>query len=83
MSLPLVALAGAATGVVLSLEARYSLTRFGAKSLLPSAIVFSIPFAEFKWRGYTSPHNLPEKYSQAAKPLEKLADHTLTVAHSR
>ena len=34
-SLPLVALAGAATGVVLSLEARYSLTRFGAKSLLP------------------------------------------------
>ena len=30
-SLPLVALAGAATGVVLSLEARYSLTRFGAK----------------------------------------------------
>jgi phospholipid/cholesterol/gamma-HCH transport system permease protein len=42
MSLPLVALAGAATGVVLSLEARYSLTRFGAKSLLPSAIVFSV-----------------------------------------
>jgi phospholipid/cholesterol/gamma-HCH transport system permease protein len=41
-SLPLVALAGAATGVVLSLEARYSLTRFGAKSLLPAAIVFSI-----------------------------------------
>src|SRR5208282_2562169 len=35
-SLPLVALAGAATGVVLSLEARYSLTRFGAKSLLPA-----------------------------------------------
>jgi len=32
-SLPLVALAGAATGVVLSLEARYSLARFGAKSL--------------------------------------------------
>jgi phospholipid/cholesterol/gamma-HCH transport system permease protein len=31
MSLPLVALAGAAIGVVLSLEARYSLTRFGAK----------------------------------------------------
>ncbi|MGA2688321.1 MAG: ABC transporter permease [Candidatus Korobacteraceae bacterium] len=42
MSLPLVALAGAATGVVLSLEARYSLTRFGAKSLLPAAIVFSV-----------------------------------------
>ena len=41
-SMPLVALAGAATGVVLSLEARYSLTRFGAKSLLPAAIVFSI-----------------------------------------
>jgi phospholipid/cholesterol/gamma-HCH transport system permease protein len=41
-SLPLVALAGAATGVVLSLEARYSLTRFGAKSLLPAAIVFSL-----------------------------------------
>jgi phospholipid/cholesterol/gamma-HCH transport system permease protein len=42
MSLPLVALAGAATGVVLSMEARYSLTRFGAKSLLPAALVFSI-----------------------------------------
>jgi phospholipid/cholesterol/gamma-HCH transport system permease protein len=42
MSLPLVALAGTATGVVLSLEARYSLTRFGAKSLLPAAIVFSV-----------------------------------------
>jgi len=42
LSLPLVALAGAATGVVLSLEARYSLTRFGAKSLLPAAIVFSV-----------------------------------------
>jgi phospholipid/cholesterol/gamma-HCH transport system permease protein len=41
-SLPLVALAGAATGVVLSLEARYSLTRFGAKSMLPAAIVFSV-----------------------------------------
>ena len=41
-SLPLVALAGAAVGVVLSLEARYSLTRFGAKSLLPAAIVFSV-----------------------------------------
>jgi phospholipid/cholesterol/gamma-HCH transport system permease protein len=41
-SLPLVALAGAAIGVVLSLETRYSLTRFGAKSLLPAAIVFSV-----------------------------------------
>ena len=41
-SLPLVALAGSAVGVVLALEARYSLVRFGAKSLLPSAIVFSV-----------------------------------------
>jgi phospholipid/cholesterol/gamma-HCH transport system permease protein len=41
-SLPLVALAGAAVGVVLSLESRFSLTRFGAKSLLPAAIVFSV-----------------------------------------
>jgi phospholipid/cholesterol/gamma-HCH transport system permease protein len=42
MSLPLVALAGAATGVVLSLEISDSLARFGAKSLLPEVIVFSI-----------------------------------------
>ena len=41
-SLPLVAMAGAAIGVVLSLEARSSLTRFGAKALLPSAIVYSV-----------------------------------------
>jgi phospholipid/cholesterol/gamma-HCH transport system permease protein len=41
-SLALVALAGAATGVVLSLETRDSLIRFGAKSLLPTVIVFSI-----------------------------------------
>ncbi len=41
-SFPLVALAGAATGVVLSLQTRDSLTRFGAKSLLPAVIVFSI-----------------------------------------
>jgi phospholipid/cholesterol/gamma-HCH transport system permease protein len=41
-SLPLVALAGAATGVVLSLQTRDSLTRFGAKSLLPSVIVYSV-----------------------------------------
>lgn len=41
-SIPLVALAGSATGVVLALEARYSLVRFGAKTLLPSAIVFSV-----------------------------------------
>jgi phospholipid/cholesterol/gamma-HCH transport system permease protein len=41
-SLPLVALAGAATGVVLSLQTRDSLVRFGAKSFLPAVIVFSI-----------------------------------------
>jgi phospholipid/cholesterol/gamma-HCH transport system permease protein len=41
-SIPLVALAGAATGTVLALEARYSLVRFGAKALLPSAIVFAV-----------------------------------------
>lgn len=41
-SLPLVALAGAATGVVLSLETRDSLVRFGAKSTLPAIIVMSI-----------------------------------------
>jgi len=41
-SLPLVALAGAAIGVVLSMEVRSSMTRFGAKSLLPSAVVFSL-----------------------------------------
>jgi phospholipid/cholesterol/gamma-HCH transport system permease protein len=42
LSLPLVALAGAATGVVLSMETRDSLSRFGAKSMLPAVIVFSI-----------------------------------------
>jgi phospholipid/cholesterol/gamma-HCH transport system permease protein len=41
-SLPLVCLAGAAIGVVLSLETRDSLVRFGAKSFLPAVIVFSI-----------------------------------------
>src|SRR5712691_1965321 len=41
-SLPLVALAGAATGVVLSLQTRDSLVRFGAKGFLPAVIVFSI-----------------------------------------
>jgi len=41
-SLPLVCLAGAATGVVLSLETHDSLVRFGAKSFLPAVIVFSI-----------------------------------------
>jgi phospholipid/cholesterol/gamma-HCH transport system permease protein len=41
-SLPLVALAGAAIGVVLAMESRQSLTRFGAKSLLPAALVYSV-----------------------------------------
>ena len=41
-SFPLVALAGAAIGTVLALESRSSLVRFGAKSMLPAAIVFSI-----------------------------------------
>jgi phospholipid/cholesterol/gamma-HCH transport system permease protein len=41
-SLPLVALAGAATGVVLSLQTRDSLMHFGAKSLLPAVIFFSV-----------------------------------------
>src|SRR5438128_564332 len=41
-SLPLVALAGAATGVVLSLETHDSLVRFGARSMLPAVVVFSI-----------------------------------------
>ena len=41
-SLPLVALAGSAIGVVLAMEARSSLTQFGAKSMFPSAIVYSV-----------------------------------------
>ena len=41
-SLPLAALAGAATGVVLSLQSRASLVRFGAKAMLPTMLVFSI-----------------------------------------
>jgi phospholipid/cholesterol/gamma-HCH transport system permease protein len=41
-SLPLVALAGSAIGVVLAMQARSSLTQFGAKSLFPSAIVYSV-----------------------------------------
>lgn len=41
-SLPLVVLAGAATGVVLSLQSRDSLVRFGAKSMLPTMVVFSV-----------------------------------------
>src|SRR5580658_1783452 len=41
-SLPLVLLAGAATGVVMSLQMREALVRFGAKSLLPAVIVYSM-----------------------------------------
>src|ERR1700683_3135379 len=41
-SLPLVALAGAASGVVLSLQTRDSLIHFGAKSLLPAVILSSV-----------------------------------------
>jgi phospholipid/cholesterol/gamma-HCH transport system permease protein len=41
-SLPLVALAGGAVGAVLALESRSSLLRFGAKSMLPAAIVYSV-----------------------------------------
>ena len=41
-SLPLVALAGAATGGVLSLQTRDSLIHFGAKSLLPAVIFYSV-----------------------------------------
>lgn len=41
-SLPLVALAGSSIGVVLALQTRYSLVRFGAKALLPTTIVFAI-----------------------------------------
>ena len=41
-SLPLVALAGAATGVVLSMQTRDSLARFGAKSMLPAVIIYSL-----------------------------------------
>lgn len=41
-SAPLVGLAGAATGVVISLQTSSALDRFGAKSLLPAVIVFSI-----------------------------------------
>ena len=41
-SLPLVALDGAATGVVLTLSTRDSLISFGAKSFLPAVVVFSI-----------------------------------------
>jgi len=41
-SFPLVALAGAATGVVVSMQTRDSLTRFGAKSVLPAVIIYSL-----------------------------------------
>ena len=41
-SMPLVVLAGAAIGVIISLEARYSLSRFGAKSMFPSTLVYSV-----------------------------------------
>jgi len=41
-SFPLVALAGSAIGVVLALEAHSSLVRFGAKSLLPATVIFSV-----------------------------------------
>ena len=41
-ALPLVALAGAAIGVVLSMEARYSLSRFGAKSMFPVTLIYSV-----------------------------------------
>ena len=41
-SLPLVALAGAAMGVVLSLHTQDSLIRFGAEALQPVVIIMSI-----------------------------------------
>jgi phospholipid/cholesterol/gamma-HCH transport system permease protein len=41
-SLPLVALAGAAIGAVLSMEVRSSMSRFGATALLPSAVIYSV-----------------------------------------
>jgi phospholipid/cholesterol/gamma-HCH transport system permease protein len=41
-SLPLVALAGSAIGVVLAMEAHASLAQFGAKSLFSSTIVYSV-----------------------------------------
>lgn len=41
-SLPLVALAGTAIGVVLTLHTRESLIRFGAKSLLPAILILTI-----------------------------------------
>jgi phospholipid/cholesterol/gamma-HCH transport system permease protein len=35
-------MAGSAIGVVISLEARYSLSRFGAKSMFPATLVYSV-----------------------------------------
>lgn len=41
-SFPVVVMAGSAIGVIISLEARYSLSRFGAKSMFPSTLVYSV-----------------------------------------
>jgi phospholipid/cholesterol/gamma-HCH transport system permease protein len=41
-SLPLVVLAGAAVGVVLSMETRATMTQFGAKVLLPVSVVYAV-----------------------------------------
>jgi ABC-type transporter Mla maintaining outer membrane lipid asymmetry permease subunit MlaE len=41
-SLPLIALAGTATGVVMSLQTHDRLVRFGTKSFLPAVIAFSL-----------------------------------------
>jgi phospholipid/cholesterol/gamma-HCH transport system permease protein len=40
--MPLVAMAGAATGAVVTLQTRAALARFGAKSFLPAVVIFSI-----------------------------------------
>lgn len=41
-SFPVVAMAGAALGVVMSLQIRDSLVRFGGKSLIPAVIIFAL-----------------------------------------
>lgn len=41
-SLPLVALGGAATGAVMSMQMRESLVRVGAKSIIPTVVVYSL-----------------------------------------
>ena len=41
-SFPVVVMAGSAIGVIISLEARYSLSRFGAKSMFPATLVYSV-----------------------------------------